>query len=208
MATLDILTAAEAQTAAINAATGHEDRVAQMNTAVSKRVDELVGPVVQRPVTEYHDGGCPAIRPRLSPVASVTTLKEWSGSTLTTLTEDTWGTAGNADGFLVEQSGSYPHDARIYRRSSGSNVLWPSGHRSLQIVYVAGRAADTASVAARYKEVAAECLRRLWDREASAWARGGDPFADGAGPSMRFHNVFDHVIREHLGDEMKPPAVA
>lgn len=207
---LDILTDAEATLAALNVSTAgdHLASIQRMNSAVSGRLDELVGPVVNRTVTEYHDGGQATIWPRETPVSSVTTLRHWDGTTTTAYTEDTWGSAANANGFLVEQSGSYPHDARIYRRASGSNVLWPSGHRSIQLVYVAGRAATTAAVSARYKECAAEVIRRLWDREAGAWARGGEPFAEGAGPSMRFFKAFDHVIAEHLGDEMKPPGIA
>jgi len=207
VATLDILTLAEAVRAALGVDTGHEDDVARMVTAVSGRIDELVGPVVNRTVTEYHDGGSYDIWPRQTPLSAVTTLKHADGATVTTYTEDVWGSAGNADGFLVEQSGSYPHDARIYRRSGSSYVTWLAGHRSIELVYVAGRAATTASVAERYKEVAIECMRRLWDREASAWARGSDPFVEGGGQSSRFFKVFDYVVAEHLGDEMKPPGV-
>ena len=206
MATLDILTLAEAVRAALGVDTGHEDDVARMVTAVSGRIDELVGPVVNRTVTEYHDGGS-VIWPRQTPVSAVTTLKHAAGATVTVYTEDTWGSAGNADGFLIEQSGSYPHDARVFRRSGSSYVAWLAGHRSVELVYVAGRAAATASVAERYKEVAIECMRRLWDREASAWARGSDPFVEGGGQSSRFFKVFDYVVAEHLGDEMKPPGV-
>ena len=208
MATLDILTVAEGIRAALGVDTGHEDDVARMVTAVSGRIDKLVGPVVNRVVTEYHDGGCEAIWPRQTPVSSVTTLRHADGATVTAYTQDTWGAVANTDGFILEQSGSYPHDARIHARSGGTNVAWLAGHSSLELVYVAGRAADTAAVAERYKEVAIECMRRLWDREASAWARGSDPFVEGGGQSSRFFKVFDYVIAEHLGDEMKPPGIA
>ena len=67
--------------------------------------------------------------------------------------------------------------------------------------------AATAAVAERYKECAAEVLRRLWDRESSAWSRGADPFGD-EGVSRRFFKAFDYVVAEILGDEMKPPGVA
>lgn len=207
MATLDILTENEASQAASGVDTALlSGELTRMVTAVSARIDELVGPVVQRAVTEYHDGGG-VIRPRQTPTASITTLKHWDNSTLTSYTEDTWGVAGNADGFLVEQSGSYPHDVTIVRRSSGVSVDWPSGRRNLELVYVAGRAASTTAVDARYKEAAAEVLRRLWDRESSAWSRGSDPFDD-VTVSRRFFRAFDYVIQEHLGDELKPPGVA
>jgi len=207
MATLDILTTAEA----IQAASGIDEanlssQLERMVTAVSARLDELVGPVVNRTVTEYHHGGG-SVRPRQTPLSAVTTLKQWDGSTITTFTEDTWGVAGNADGFFVERSGSYSHDARIVRRSSGTSMPFDVGCRSIELVYVAGRAATTDAVPARYKECAAEVLRRLWDRESSAWARGNDPFGEDVS-AFRFFKAFDYVVSEHLGDEMYPPAVA
>lgn len=206
MATLDILTEFEASQAASGVDLAALAELPRMVTAVSARIDEIVGPVVNRTVTEYHDGGG-VIRPRQTPVSSVTTLKHWDNSTLTTYTADTWGVAGNTNGYIIEKSGSYPHDAVIYRRSSGSSVAWPEGHRCLELVYVAGRAATTAAVEDRYKECAAEVLRRLWDRESSAWARGADPFGDD-GVSRRFFKAFDYVVAEMLGDEMKLSGIA
>ena len=209
MATLDILTTAEATRAALQGDTAgdHGEDIARMSTTVSLRIDELCGPVVNRTVTEYHDGGVAAIWPRQTPLSTVTTVKEWDGSTVTTLTADTWGTAGNTDGYLIEQSGSYAHDARIYRRSSGSNTHFVSGHRSIELVYVAGRAATTADVSAKFKEAAGEILRSIWDREAAAWSRGADPF-EGAPGGRGHYNAVDRRIAELLADEMKPPAVA
>ena len=206
---LDILTEAEAQRAALSSdTTGHETQIARMVTAISTRIDEMCGPVVNRTVTEYHDGGLATIWPRQTPVSSVTTLEHWDGATTTTFTEDTWGTAGNVDGFLVEQSGSYAHDSRIYRRSSGSNALWPSGHRTIRLVYVAGRAATTDDVSAKFKECAADILRRAWTREAGAWARGGDPFLEAGAGTTGFFKAIDPMIAEWLRDELKPPGIA
>ena len=74
MATLDILTETEASQTASGIDTAlPSDELARMVTAVSARIDELVGPVVNRAVTEYHNGGG-VIRPRQTAVASVTTL--------------------------------------------------------------------------------------------------------------------------------------
>jgi hypothetical protein len=199
---LDILTEAEATRAAFGTeAAAQVDQIHRMNTAVSRRIDELVGPVVQRTVTEYHDGGTDVIYPRLYPVASVTSVTEWDGSAQTVLTADTWGVAGAASGFFLDVD-------RILRRSGGSAYRFTSGSQSVKLVYVAGRYADTAAVDARFKEAAAEVLRRLWNRESGAWARGSDPFQDDQGGSSRFFRAFDVVIAELLADELLPPAVA
>lgn len=208
---LDILTEAEASRAALGTdspGASHLEQIARMNTAISRRIDELVGPVVQREVTEYHDGDVEVLLPRQTPVASVTTVTEWDGTTQTALTADTWGAAGASSGFTFEQSSGYGHSARILRRSSGGPSRFAAGSQSVRLVYTAGRYADTASVDPLFKEAAAEIMRRLWNREAGAWARGADPFdAEGMGTS-RFFRAVDHVIDELLGHEKPPPAVA
>ncbi len=209
MAALDILSATEASRAALGTdATAHEEQIQRMISAISARIDEICGPVVEREVTEYHAGGREVIRPRQTPVSSVTTLRHWNGSSITVYTQDEWGEPPSADGFLLEQSGSYAHDARIVRQSSGTHVCWLDGHRSIELVYVAGRAADTDSVSPKFKLCAETILRRAWDREAGAWARGADPFQETAGGSSRFFKAIDPMVREFLADEMKPAAIA
>lgn len=199
MALLDILTEAQA----IRAALGGDDpgshltEIVRANSAISARIDALVGPVVQREVTEYHDGG--VIRPFQTPVTSVTSVTEWDGSTQTVLTEVAWGVAGS--GFSVERSST--HDVVI----RASERRFVSGVRSVRLVYVAGRALDTSSVPVRYTEAAAGVMRRLWNREAGAWARGTDPFEQDAS-SPRFFRAVDYVVDELLHDEKLPPLVA
>lgn len=212
--TLDVLTLPEAYTAindptSASAATGPNDETLErFITAISNRLDEIVGPIVNRTVTEYHNGGSAVLWPRQTPVASVTTVTEFDGTTQTALTEDTWGSAGNADGFIVQQSDSYSHDTKILRRSGGSTYLFTSGADSVRLVYVAGRAADTASVPARFKMTAGAILRRLWDREAGAWARADNPFDPTVVTGSRFFDAVTHIVNEQLGDEMKPPGLA
>jgi len=204
--TLDVLTLAEARLA-ISVPDGHTAEIEQLVTAVSRAIDDACGPVVNRTVTEYHDGGGAAIWPRQSPVSSVTTLKEWDGTTETTLTADSWGTVGNADGYLIEQSGSYAHDVRIYRRSGGMNYTFTAGRRSIELVYVAGRAADTASVDPKFKSAAAAILRDLWSRAAGAWARAEDPFVEG-GLSVSLSNAVQKVVSGQIPSEKRPPGIA
>lgn len=206
---LDILTEAEAIRAALgtdSAAVNHTEQIARMNTAVSRRIDEVVGPVVQRTVTEYRDGGCGSIYPHRTPVVSVASVTEWDGSAQTPLTADTWGTAGAADGYATDGTG---HGFRIIRQASGHRSVFRAGARSVRLVYAAGRFADTASVDPLFKEAAGEVLRRLWHREAGAWARGADPFDAGDGFSTtRLFRAVDFVVDELLAHEKLPPSVA
>lgn len=162
--TLDVLAIGEAEKA-INVPSGsHTTELEQAITAVSRRIDEVCGPVVIRAVTEYHDGGESVIVPRETPVSDVTTLKEWDGSTLTTLTEDAFGSAGNTNGYWIRRDGADSHGVEILRRSSGNAARFVTGE--VELVYDAGRYANTASVDRRFKQAVASILRRLWDREA------------------------------------------
>lgn len=205
---LDVLSLPEAREA-INSAQCNEARLAQYVTAISRRLDELVGPIVERSVTELHDGGWCALRPRQTPVSSITSLTEANGTTTTVLSAETFATAPT-DAYLLEQSGSYGHDARIVRRSGGSDTVFPSGRRNVELVYVAGRATNTGSVDMRFKSTAGAVLRRLWKREEGVWAQTASFFdnVEGVGVGVGFFKAVDPVVMELLHDELKPPSVA
>lgn len=213
MAANDVLTLADAYTAindTTSAAAGtgpNDDMLERFITTISARLDELVGPAVNRTVTEYHDGGSSVLWPRQTPVYSVTSLTEYNGSTETILTAETFGTQPS-DAYTLVQSGSYSHDHQIVRRNGGANSYFTAGLRNVELVYVAGRAADIDSVPARFKMAAGAILRRLWDREAGAWARPDNPFDPTVVTGSRFFDAVTHVVNEQLGDEMKPPGLA
>lgn len=208
--TLDVLTSAEAY-AAINVdATGspHQGELERAVTGISRILDRLCGPVVEREVTELHDGGSTSIRPRDTPVASVTTLTEYEDTTATVLTQETNATKP-ADAYLLDRSRATSHDVALIRRSNGADTRFQTGRRNVELVAQAGRYADTASVDALFKTAAASVLRRLWDREAGAWTRAVDPFeVDNPGPSSRFFNAVKHVVDEQLAAEKLPPGIA
>lgn len=191
---LDILTITEAREA-INVATGHASELERMITGVSRRIDDLCGPVVVRTVTdELHDANGPLLFPKLWPVFSVTTVTEYQSGTGTVITAEAIDTAG---GYLLE-------NGRLVRRSGWVTSTWRG---RISVTYVAGRYATTAAVDPKFKLAAAAILRRLWVREAGAWARGTDPFLDaGAGPG--FFKAVDPMVREFLGTELLPPTVA
>ena len=204
--TLDILTLPEAKTAvnidALNV--DHDDEIAQHVTAISRIIDDECGPVVQRTITaELHDAGGARIYLRYAPVASVTTLREAAGSTITTLSSVAFG--GTGDGYSLK-------DGVLSRRVGGRVASWSYGD-TVEVTYVAGRYASTAAVDAKFKSAASAILRRLWKREAGAWAQspewfeqlgGGDASPIGSG----FFRVAKPIIDEMLWREQSMPGVA
>lgn len=197
MSDLNLLTRTEAYTAINDPATAAEESSLRdlevidiWVPALSRRIDELCGPVVTRTITETHSGnGRDKLYLRTPPAVSITSV--------------------TVDGDEIA-SGGYDLDndnrflAILYRTTS----TWPDGRRNIVVEYEAGRYADTATVGPLFKMAAGAILRRMWSREAGAWARGGDPFAEAGAGSVGFFKAVDPMVHEFLGDEMRPPAVA
>lgn len=195
---------------AINAnasANALDDRVQSQITAISLIGDDLVGPVVRRTVTaERHTGGAVTVLLRRRPVYSVTTVREVaSPGTIDTLSAVAWG--GSGSGY---QTTPYEHDetllsGKLRRVSAGSDYCWPTGD-SVEVTYSAGRYATTSVVSPRFQEAASAALRRLWKREAGAWAQAVDVFAQldpDTTPGSGFFNAVEPVMREMLAVEVQ-----
>ena len=195
---LDVLTLAEGHTA-INLPTSNTDHdleLAQQITAVSAIMDSEVGCIVQRAVAdEIHDGGSWAIVTRLWPVASFTSITEDLHGTPTVLTAYR---AQPFDRMAGLFSGRVERSAAVF--PTATDERW-----NIQVDYVAGRYANTAAVAARYKTTAASILRRLWKRESGTWAQSADFFEtlDTQATSSGFYRVAKPIIDELLADELE-----
>lgn len=165
MATLDVLTLSEAKLALnLTGTTAHDVELAGFITASSLRLDELVGPVVRRHITdETHDGGAPSVFLRWWPVASVATVTEYSGTTATVLTPESPGSQP-ADAYLTEPYSADPtlKGPQLHRRSSGTDARFADGRGNVTVTYTAGRAVDTAAVDHRFKLAASLILINLW----------------------------------------------
>lgn len=165
--TLDVLTLPEGRDA-INAKADNVEqdvRLARHITAISRLLDDRCGPVVQRTVTGELHGGCGPVLLKLWPVVSVDLVNEAAGSTITTVLPVSFG--DTFAGYRVDLE-------RGMLTRSGSS--WPDGADTVEVTYVAGRYEDTASVDPKFKDAAAAILRRLWKREAGAWAQSSTVF--------------------------------
>lgn len=185
MATLDVLALAEAKDGLNEeASVGLDNELPGWITAVSQRLDKLVGPIVRRTVTsEKHNGGEPVIHLRLWPVYSITTVTEYENAAATILTAET-NLSQPADAYIVD---SYEPaltladgtqldllSRSVYRRSSGSDTRFPAGRRNVDVAYVPGRFVNTASVDERYKKAAILCLQNIWQSQRIGTARMGE----------------------------------
>lgn len=191
--TLDVLTLAEGHTA-INlpsATTDYDTELAMQITAVSRILDEEVGCVVQRAVTdELHDGGTWQI-----------VTRKWPVSSFTTVTEDLSGTPTVLTAYRKEPFDRAP--ALFSGRIERTAAPFPTGRWNTKVTYNAGRYANTAAVDARFKSCAAAILRRLWKREAGAWAQSPEFFESlDTQPGVGFFRVAKPIIEDMLSDEV------
>lgn len=140
------------------ATTTFDARLAMVITAVSQRLVDLCGPIVDREFTdEKYDGGeCDVFlrNAGCSPTATTTisTVKEYdTGGTLTTLTAETY-SSKPADAYLLSSEVGERH--RLIRRSGGYDYPFACGRANVLVTYTSGRAANTAAVASKFKQAA------------------------------------------------------
>ena len=139
-------------------------------TAVSQKLDDVCGPIVQRTLTEVIDvprwEHVTDLRISGGPVSSITSVKSYENGVESTLTAETLTVAGD---YLAELQHRVRPDGtsqmlsgQLRRRSSFSDWWWTCGTR-VQVVYVAGRYANTAAAAgSRFEQAAMVTLRSLW----------------------------------------------
>jgi len=197
-ATSDLLTLTEAK-AALNIVSSSQDtEIAAYITAVSGQLDELCGPVVTRSITsESHDGGTNRLFLAKRPVTTVTTVVEYDGATGTSLTAETPGSiSGNR--YLLDAA-----QGTLWRRSSGSDSVYPIGRQNIVISYTAGRYTSTSTVDERFKTAARLCLTNLWRREQGA---GTDTF--GALPGSVIPGFgMPNAVMDLLSGDIRGPMV-
>lgn len=160
MATLDVLTLAEAKTAlSNNAGTSNDDLLTSYVTGVSAYLDTICGPVVIREVSEELSDEHGTVFLTHRPVVAVTSVTEYADVTGTTLTEQTIGTAP-LYGFQLNAAAGY-----LTRVSSGASARWACGLRNIAVTYTAGRYTNTAAVDHKFKRAAGFILANIYRRE-------------------------------------------
>ena len=210
MAATDVLSISEAATAVGGRGGRWDDVLPALVTATSRRLDELVGPVVQRTVAnELLDGGGYVVQTRLYPITSITSITEYRDTTGTALSAES-NASKPTNAYLVDLYGPDVAflDGTIRRRTAGADAVFPDGRQNVDVTYVAGRYADTSSVAERFKEAARLILRNLIRGQqglASTFggaAAGGGEVTDAQRivPGFAVPNAVRELLRDELQD--------
>ena len=202
MATYDLLTLTEARDALSQdpLSTGDEEILKGYITAISTRLDEVCGPIVQRTITdELHDGGNSRIWLKNTPVVSITTITEYSDTTGTVLTEQTPTVHTDYNYIKTLSTGL------ITRTQSGAYTYFEPGVNNIKVTYVAGRYENTNEVAALFKIAAGAFLAHVWKMNKGM---GSDIYGsyDAGTPIITF--ALPKRVIDLLGTEIKPGPIA
>jgi hypothetical protein len=161
---LDVLTYDEALNAITVSCSGtsnvNTDSLGSMITAVSREMDRLCGPIVNRARTDRLDGaGKTDVMTFRRPIFSITSVTEYYVNTPYVLTEEIPGSATTRQYRMEARHG------RLWRRESTYDTFWAPGRGNVVVVYTAGRFASTAAVDSEFKQAAKLAVANLWRRE-------------------------------------------
>lgn len=182
---------------ALNISNGDQDtELAIYITAVSRRLDDLCGPIVKRTITdEEYPGGVPQIVLRHAPASetattTVSAVTEYSGGTAQVLAAETL-TGSTSYDYMVDATTGI-----LKRRSTWTDTTF--GNQRVKVTYSAGRYASTATVDAKFKLAASIMLIHLW--------RSGQGF--GATLDIPQGFAVPNAVIELLSDELQGPVIA
>lgn len=167
---LDLVTSSEVQRAVAGIPEAKVELIDGYITDVSRHIDDLCGPVVQRTVTaELHHGNGLAVILNRYPVLSVTSVTE-NGVTLTTAD---WSVDSNS-GILIRTGGT---------ASPYTNQRWQFGQRNVAVTYVAGRYPNTAAVDPLFRSATIMAVKAMWTSQqaitgSQVFGVAGEGFAD------------------------------
>lgn len=174
-------------------------------SAISEMIDAKCGPVVRRTYTAevYDTPGTETLRLRHYPVASITSITEYTvEGVATVLTADT-PAAKHTNGYWFSSAPKWARE--VQRRSSGYAYTFPP-YGQVEVTYVAGRVANTAAVPYIFRHAARLCLSTHWSiQQGSGSLTFGAP--DG-GFGTPIPIVMPRAVEGMLAAEMLPPGVA
>lgn len=137
--------------------TGDDNELRGYIDTAGELIESLAGPVVNRTVVEYHNGGNVQIFPRLWPVMSITSIVEsWPGGPNYTLNQMADLGVGGSTGFDFTFD---PVTGAVTRRVQNWEYPFPGGVNNIKLTYVAGRAQPWP---AKYRMAALAEISWLW----------------------------------------------
>lgn len=164
--------------------TSQDAELGDFIASITDVIEDVVGPVVPREVTEDHDGGAEVVILRRPPVLSITAV-----------TED--GTEVLASGYTASL------EAGVLYRTAGT---WAGGRRLVSVTYQAGRNPTPASIKQAAKELVAVNFRGQLGGNQSVFDGGAPQPAPAGEIRLGFFipNRVMQLLRPHRQDGWLP----
>ena len=201
MATLDVLTAAEALAAVNGVSATDAAELATYTTALSLALDGWCGPIVERTITgERVNGGHTDMYLRHWPISAVASISDYG----TACTEETDATAPPAEGYILTPHGTQAglYGPEIVRRSEGIDYVWYRGRGTVVVTYTAGRFASTATVDERFKAAARIMLQNAWRSEQHSVSQFDEyTVPHQSFPKFAFPNAARHLLSGEIQND-------
>ena len=179
-----------------------DHKLMQMITGIQPVIEHITGPVVQRQVEEWHDGGQASIILRQRPVYQVLAVSEYRGPvewSLALVPNPQQGTIYSA---------TFEPPARLVRRGpGGSSFAFAPGRETVHVVYTAGLAAVPDNIRLGTLELIRINFTQTQARPlARAWPTDGG--VDDSEPGREILGFFvPNRVRELLEPSRKAPGV-
>lgn len=173
--------------------TTDDDEVYDLIDTATTLIEEIVGAVVPRNVTEVHDGRTRSIFLRQKARAITSVVEAQAVGQVVTLLAEVPGVSAPNDGYL------FVSDINAIRRSAGGSPMYFVGQ--VTVVYVAGRAV----VPPNFRTAAGELLSHVW--RTSQFARGitRPRVNDAQDPTVVMGYAIPNRVRELLGTSKRAP---
>jgi hypothetical protein len=167
----DLLSESEARAAASSGTYAPDDELTLsiMVGAITERVEDLCGPVVQRLVSnETHTNvRSSQIVLRQGPITAVTLVEEG----LTVIPAEVWGVSSSCYRIEPGRTLSAAGSGILTRRQASQNVSWAP---NVRVTYIAGRCATTALVPTDIKEAAIIAIKNVWSSQSAGTIEVGE----------------------------------
>lgn len=173
-----------------------DEEIRDLADTVTTIVEDIVGPVIPRAVTETFDGGGSVLYLKGGHVRAVTAVREaWGVGDVRTLTAYVPGVNEPADGFYFDREGG-----RVYRTTGGSRTRFYGGLGGVNVDLVRGRE----TIPPNFRTAAGSMISHVWRQD--QYARGVTrPRADSTDTTIVMGYAIPNRVLELLGRQKRAP---
>lgn len=181
----------------------HDMRLARMIDEVAPVIENITGPILQRNIDEWYDGGGTRIELRYGPVVSFAAVTEYRGPVAYPLTQVVTPDLGTIYSYMWEQP-----RAIVRRTVGGGMTSFPAGNSAVHVVYTAGFAKVPANVRGATLELIRVNYQQTEQGGRPGFGSGGASGSDDMRGTPLLGFFIPNRVREMLLPNKRAPSVA